>query len=94
MKYSFAKILKNADGTDAVEGGTPATALKGLINAVISDKHDTTAAEKAQRYALFNKLQTGADELNVEEVALLKKAIEIYPTLVYGQLAALLDQSN
>lgn len=94
MKYDFSKVLTNADGSEASENGKPATARQGFVNALVADPQGLTPAEKAQRYALFVKLQNSADDLTVDELGLAKKAIEIYPTLVYGQLSAFLDQSN
>jgi hypothetical protein len=95
VKYDFSYVLKNLDGSDAVEADGPATALKGLRTALISDPQGLTASDKSARYSLFIKLSkaTADTEFTVEEVALLKKAADIFPTMVYGQLCALLDQT-
>lgn len=94
MEYDFGTVLKNLDGSDAVDNGTPQTALKGLLTALIADKPDTTVEDKAKRFGLFVKLKTGSSSLVAEDLAILKRAIEIYPTLVYGQLNAFLDQTT
>jgi hypothetical protein len=95
LKYNFGYVLKNIDGSDAVEADGPATALKGFRSALVSDPQGLTAGDKASRYSLFLKLAKAdaETEFTVEEVALLKKAIDIFPTIVYGQLCALLDQT-
>lgn len=93
MRYDFTTALLNADGSEAMENGLPATALKGFRNALISDSAGLTPADKAARYELFVSLPTKGD-FTVEDVALLNKAIEIYPTMVYGQLRAILDQKT
>lgn len=94
MKYDFSKVLKNIDGTDAIEADGPATAYKGFRSALVTDTQGTTSADKAAKFALFMKLSPTENELSVEEAALLKKAADVFPTLVYGQLCAILDQAN
>lgn len=93
MIYDLATSLKNIDGSDAIEDGAPATALKGFRTALVSDPQGLSPAEKAGRYKLFVKLKEGENDLTVDEAAILKKAAEVYPTLIYGQLCALLDQA-
>ena len=93
MIYNLSTGLKNLDGSDAVEDGAPATVLKGLRTALVSDPQGLTATDKASRYRLLIKLKEGENELTVDEAAILKKAAEVYPTLIYGQLCAFLDQA-
>jgi hypothetical protein len=92
MKYDLEQQLKNSDGTLAETAGVPETARKGIIAALLNDPQGTQAADKAKKFELFLKLKGSGDDFSVDEVALMSKAIEIYPTLVYGQLKAILDQ--
>jgi hypothetical protein len=94
MLYDFSKVLINIDGTEGKEeSGKPAYIKTAFINALLSDPQGITTADKAKRFALFLKLQKDeSPDLSVDELALLKSAIEVFPTLVYGQLAAFLEQ--
>jgi hypothetical protein len=95
MKYDFSLPLRNVDGSPAMDAvDKPALIRTACINALISDPQGITSDLKARRYALFVKLQKEGTDLTVEEVSLLKQAIEVFPTLVYGQLAAFLDQTE
>jgi len=96
MRYASDYVLLNADGTPAEDDGKDATALEGLRRALITDTKQFSADQKAKRFALWSKLgdswAEGEFELDAGELATALEAIEIYPTLVYGQLAAFLNQ--
>lgn len=93
MQYTDV-VLKNEDGSDAVENGKPQMALFGIKHALITDAGTLDPAKKLARFELFTKLSSASPrvELSVDEVALAKEAANVYPTLVYGQLVAFLNQ--
>ena len=95
MKYDFSVVLKNGDGSSASENGSPATAIMGLKNALIADMPGLTGTDKGARFDLWLKLSnatTEALELTLDELNVLRRAIEVYPTLVYGQLLRIINQ--
>lgn len=96
MKYDLNVVLKGIDGQDADDEGKPATMRTALARALVSDPQGIplSGSKKLERYQLFAKLATAVDsvDLSVDEVALAKEASDIWPTLIYGQIVAFLDQ--
>lgn len=93
MLVDTSFILKNADGTPAKDGDQVATVQKALENALVTDPKELTSAQKVARYKLFQKISgNSVVDLSIDELATAKTAVEIYPTLVYGQVLAYLEQ--
>jgi hypothetical protein len=84
---------KDKAGKDA-----PVTLRTALRRALLSDTDEIggriSGDAKVERYDLFLKLKNGADaaELTPEEVVLLRKVVLVFPTLVAGQLRAMLNE--
>lgn len=97
MKYDFPSVvLHNSDGTVVNVSDTdtrPWTAQIALKAALLTDAQQNVESKMA-RYELFLKLRDHKpeSEYTVEEIALLKKAAMLLPTIFAGQLSHLLDQ--
>lgn len=97
MKIALTKVLENEDGTTAKEGEKDVTVRQVLIRAVLSDMDDNLqpvkGEEKVKRYNLYRALKKGTDDTDfeVEDVALLRKAVLIFPPLVAGQVREALN---
>lgn len=98
MKINFDTLL--FDGNDAVvmEGEAPADVKVILKRAVLSDMQPNgqpiQPEQKLQRFDLFLKLRSADNDTDwsLDEVALLDKAVMVFPTLISGQLSYLLNQ--
>ena|SRR5579863_5124811 len=98
MKYDMNVVLNNMDGTESIEDGVAATMRIAITRALVSDNpmNPPTADQKIKRFALFSKIATTPPEepvdLSVDDLAVVKAAADIWPTLIYGQIVAFLDQ--
>jgi hypothetical protein len=94
MQYDLTTPLVDHDGNAAVENGVNITAKIALIKALLSEGV-ASVEEKMKRFELFLKIKAAeVVELATEEVALLHKAVEVFPVLVMGQLKHFLDQKT
>lgn len=97
MKIKLDSPLLNEDETPALEKEVPVTVRTVLIRAVLSDIDDSLqpvkGEEKVKRYNLYRTIKKGTDETDfeVEDVALLRKAVLIFPPLVAGQVREALN---
>lgn len=97
MIYNIAKTLVDHEDNVAkefVKGvETEITVKMGLIKALLAEGTQSVE-EKMKRFELFLKLKAAEveAELSAEEAALLHKAVEVFPTLVMGQLKRFIDQ--
>ncbi|PTN08031.1 hypothetical protein C8N47_11171 [Mangrovibacterium marinum] len=100
MKINFNQILKTLEGK-ALQEPVDETGrifkdvtLKGVCSSALVNSHEGSGEEKAKAWELACRIIAGADkpvELTVEEAALIKKRIEGYPVIIYGQAAGMLD---
>jgi hypothetical protein len=94
MKINFDYQLVDGEDLPAKdEKGANATVLQALKRAILaSEERDG----KLERFELFMKLKaaTAETEFSVQEVALLDKAIAVYPVLIFGQLSYLLSNKQ
>lgn len=98
----FKATIKNIDGTPVWAdpnkvGGDPLTLAKVCEDAMVAQiPGDTpTPAEKSQRFWIAVKIHEGKQELNVDEIAVLKKVIGLaYGPLVVGRAYELLDPAS
>ena len=95
MKYTFATAALETDtGTPMLTSETdsaPYTADKAFARGLLADTNDNTKT-KLERYELFLRVRANEDEYSAKEVALLREAALVYPTLIAGQLVKILDQ--
>lgn len=97
MKYKLDGTVNELDGSPILEKEKPVTTYLCFARALMADHNEDgqpiRGDDKIKRYDLLMKLR-GKDEvdLDVEEVALLSRAVLIFPTLVGGQLRAFLNQ--
>lgn len=96
MKINFNKILKNFDNNDIVDDGKPVTLARISMNALMAlfnDENMLTGEDKVKRYQLALKINKDpCADLNVEELALIKKLIgKMYGTLIVGSAFALIE---
>ena len=98
MKVNFDTKLLALDGVTHIkdEKGEETTLKSVSINALMlpmQDEKDLSGEEKLKRFSLALMLQPGGTvELNVEQLALIKKLIgKIYTQLVVGRAWPLLD---
>jgi hypothetical protein len=100
MLIDLMQTYVNADDSSAVTADTkqPVTLKFMLIQAVLSDVGPDGRAvqsdEKIKRYSLYRDLKkAGATlELPAEDIAILKNAAKIFPTLVMGQTHEMLER--
>jgi hypothetical protein len=91
MKIDFSYQLVDAEDLPAKdEKGNDATVVQALKRAILAFEDKD---KKLEQFELFMKLKsaTSETEFTVQEVALLDKAIAVYPVLIYGQLSYLLS---
>lgn len=89
MKINFDAQLFDQDDALIMEDGKPAAVSKALKRAVIAFEDKD---KKLELFELFLKLKAAdsTTDFSIEEIALLDKAISVFPTLIYGQLSYLL----
>lgn len=96
MKYDLNVSLKNEDGAEALEDGKPITMRTAILRGLVTDPPQLSAAQKLQRYELFSKIAATPKEepadLSIDEVQLAKDAVNVWPTIVYGQVVVFLNQ--
>jgi hypothetical protein len=98
MKYKLTTPIVNLEGEQTTEGdGKRGTMYLGLTRALMADHNDQgepiKGDDKIKRYDLLMKIRKQDEvDLDVEEVALLSRAVLIFPTLVAGQIRAFLNQ--
>ena len=96
MKIDFDAKLFDAQDKVVLDDDRPARVGMLLKRAVLADLtpdgRPTPADEKFQRFELYMKLrQADKDtDFSLDEVALLDKAVLVFPTLISGQLHYLL----
>ena len=98
MKIDFSAFLRDAEDKVVEENGIPAAVQTLLKRAALADflpdGHPVPADEKYKRFELYMKLRS-ADmdtDFSLDEVALLDKAVLVFPTLIAGQLHYLLQK--
>lgn len=96
MKLNLDAVLINPDGSPAMEGDRAITIRQTLINAVLAqtdgDMQPVRGEDKVKRYAIYMQLKNATidTEFEVEDVAVLRKAVLIFPTIVVGQVREVL----
>jgi hypothetical protein len=101
MLIDLTQTFVNADDSPAVIAGTqtPVTLKFMLIQAILAeaspDGRPVPPDEKIKRYSVYRDLKkAGATiELPAEDVALLKDAAKIFPTLTLGQTHEMLERT-
>lgn len=104
MRIDLTQRFFNADDTTAIDAKTqePLTLKNFLIQAALAEitgerNHmgpvPVPGEEKGKRYAIYIELKKAGDfvDLPVEDITLLKKASQIFPTLLMGQVHAMLE---
>lgn len=94
MKINFDYQLVDAEDCPAKdEKGANATVLQALKRAILANEDKD---KKLEQFELFLKLKSATPETDftVQEVALLDKAIAVYPVLIFGQLSYLLSNKQ
>ena|ERR1700690_1224606 len=98
-KIDLQQTYENADGTVAIDPRTKAPMILKdiLIMGLLNDdqRNPLSAKEKADRYSLYRdikKSKVGYVLLDAEDVVLLKKAVEVLPTLTLGQTHEMLER--
>lgn len=100
MKIKLSAHLLNPDDAEYQEDGKPVVIQTALKRAIIADVNpDGTpikVEDKLKRFDTYLKLNGASDETEwtIEEVALLDRAIGVYPTFIFGQLHYLLQNGN
>lgn len=102
MRIDLTQRIFNADDTVAVDAKTdePLTLKTFLIQAALAevtgDRQPVAGADKPKRYAIFIELKKAGDfvDLPVEDITLLKQAALVFPTLLVGQIHAMLEGQN
>ena len=93
MKINFDYQLVDDNDVPVQENDKPVSVAKVLKRAVLAveDKQN-----KLELFELFIKLKSADSntEFTVQEVALLDKAIAVYPVLIFGQLSYLLSNKQ
>jgi len=93
MRIDFTHVLLDAEDAPVQEEGIPVSIAKVLKRAVLAiDDKD----KKLELFELFLKLKTADSDtdFSIQEIALLDKAISVYPVLIYGQLHYLLSNKQ
>lgn len=92
------EFLKNAQGEEMVvskETNEALTVKKQLMNVLITTTSEIKGADKAERYALFFRIENAKNdliEMTAEEVALCKKCLnEFANILVAGRISQILE---
>jgi hypothetical protein len=93
------EFLKNSQGEDVViTKETPNDALtvkKQLIQVLLATSQTTQASEKAERYALFYRIESAKNniiEMTAEDITLCKKCLnEFASILVAGRVSFILE---
>jgi len=98
MKIDFTVLLHDMNDEIIKEDDKPAEVVTLLKRATLADflpdGHPVPADEKYKRFELYMKLRS-ADmdtDFSLDEVALLDKAVLVFPTLIAGQLHYLLQK--
>ena len=99
MKIDFSALLRDAEDKVVEENGIPAAVQTLLKRAALADflpdGRPVPADEKYKRFEIYMKLRS-ADmdtDFSLDEVALLDKAVLVFPTLIAGQLHYLLQKT-
>ncbi len=107
MRIDLTQRFFNADDTVALDVQTqkPLVLKNFLIQACLAEftgerNHQgpvpVPPEQKGPRYGLFLELKKAGDlvDLSAEDVVLLKKAADIFPTLLRGQIHEMLEGKN
>lgn len=96
MHYEFEVGIQDENGLDVVdENKETFTVRRAIRRALLSGRAE--AEQKLKNYDLFIKLRdaTSSTDFSLTEVKSMRDtSIEVYPTLVAGQLAQFLDQKG
>ncbi len=97
MKINFDYVFVDMDDKEILEEKGQAINVQRLLKqAALADANPDGSPlkpdEKYERYELYMKLRSAdaTTEFSASEVALLDKAVRVYPTLIAGQLLRLL----
>lgn len=97
MRYDFSNaVILLPDGLPMPVSETdksPFTATKALMTGLLAD-NQSNQNSKMERYELFLKVRSCALTYAVKEVALLREAALVFPTLIAGQLVYMLEQKD
>jgi hypothetical protein len=95
MKLKINQELFDADGKSIPAGTRPKLFLKDVcINAVLTPIQDDNQEDKWKKYELWKKLRDSKNEieLEIEEIAAIKKAIgKVNVTIIMGQAFEMLE---
>ncbi|MBK3516716.1 hypothetical protein [Carboxylicivirga marina] len=99
MKVQFNRPLKALTGETLKEptanGGTKEINLKEVCSSALATSQEGDGPEKLQAYQLAVKI-VGTDkpvEVTAEDIALIKKKLEVYTPIVYGQACMMLEEN-
>lgn len=94
MNYEFDAAIRDENDLEVVDDGKETFTMRRAIRrALLGGRAE--AEQKLKNYDLFLKLKdaTVGTDFSVAEVKSMRDAsVEVYPTLVAGQLAKFLDQ--
>lgn len=97
MNIDLAKTFVDGFDQPVMEKDAPITAKELLKRACLADHNGdnqpVNSDEKVKRFDLYMKIKAaeGVTNFEVDEVALLDKAVRVFPTLILGQLHYLLS---
>lgn len=101
MKIDFNAVLLDPEDQVIKENDVPVDIKTVLKRAILADTQADGSPipvdQKVKRFELFMKLKHADSKItdfSLEEIALLDKAVAVFPTLVCGQLHYLLTQKS
>lgn len=99
MKINFNQELQTFDGKPIIKQGTKEETLKLIdvaVNALLTPDEKSSGEERFKRYNIALNIHSNSNEadLNVEDVATLKKLIGVtYAPIVVGQAWNMLEKN-
>lgn len=95
MKINFDQQIKDLTGNPIKEEGKEVVLKTVCVNALLASnpKKEISGQEKLDRYELARKVNDGGEvEITSEEIVKIKESVDIYPTIIYGEVCNLLEQ--
>lgn len=99
MKVDFNYEFKNIDGSvikeTAHDGTKKPLNLKDVCASALANSTDGDGLEKAKAYDLAMKIISAKKPIDItaEDIVLIKKRIEPYAAVIYGQAVRILEAS-
>lgn len=92
MKVDFTTTLKAIDGSEVKENDVAIPLALPIINALMADEQGIDGAKKLLRFNLAKRIQSGEQDIVVEEAALIKELVgKLFNPLVVGNVYELLE---